>query len=445
MRFLALAMLLAAAPPQESAVRVAAFESDATPPLGHPLCGGWIKPVDGVHLPLLLKGVVLDDGRTRVVLASLDWCLLQTGAHDMFRGKIARAAGVPEIRASVHTTHTHGAPIADADAQRLLEKTPSPPAHLDLKFMEEVTDRAAAAVKEASGRLWPVTHVGRGRAKVEKFAGNRRLMVEGKIVTRYSAGAKDPAMREAPEGRIDPWLRTVTFFDGEKPLVRLHYYASHPQTITGDGKASPDVPGIARARIEKEEGIPHVYFTGCAGDVTAGKYNDGSRESQKAVADRLHAAMKESAAATEREPVSTLAWRTAEVRFAPRADPPLSETRQREVMASASAPPVQRLKAALWVAWYERLKTRPGVDLGLLQLGPVRILHLPGEAFIEYQLYAQGLRPEDFVAVAAYGESGPGYVCTDAAFTEGGYEPTMSRVGPPTEKLLKAGIAELLR
>jgi dienelactone hydrolase len=48
------------------------------------------------------------------------------------------------------------------------------------------------------------------------------------------------------------------------------------------------------------------------------------------------------------------------------------------------------------------------------------------------------------VAVAAYGEGGPGYICTDAALNEGGYEPTESRVGPPSEFRLKAAIAKLL-
>ena len=30
------------------AVHLSAFRVDATPPMGHSLCGGWIKPVEGV-------------------------------------------------------------------------------------------------------------------------------------------------------------------------------------------------------------------------------------------------------------------------------------------------------------------------------------------------------------------------------------------------------------
>ena len=97
------------------------------------------------------------------------------------------------------------------------------------------------------------------------------------------------------------------------------------------------------------------------------------------------------------------------------------------------------------VAWMERVRARPAVELSRLRIGPADLLHLPGEPFVEYQLHAQAAREDRFVAVAGYGEGGPGYICTDKAFAEGGYEPTASSVGPPTEAILKAAIEELLR
>ena len=41
------------------AFHLATFKVDATPPVDHPLCGGWIKPVVAVDDPLWLRGVVL--------------------------------------------------------------------------------------------------------------------------------------------------------------------------------------------------------------------------------------------------------------------------------------------------------------------------------------------------------------------------------------------------
>jgi len=50
------------------------------------------------------------------------------------------------------------------------------------------------------------------------------------------------------------------------------------------------------------------------------------------------------------------------------------------------------------------------------------VLHMPGELFVEYQLAAQRMRPNDTVCMAAYGDYGPGYIGTQIAYTQGGYE-----------------------
>ncbi|MCX8038095.1 MAG: hypothetical protein N3D11_13780 [Candidatus Sumerlaeia bacterium] len=423
---------------------MAYFSFDATPPIGHPLCGGWIKPLEVVDAPLMGKGIILSDGRTRYVLCALDWCELRTASYDLMRRKMAEAAAVPESQVALQTVHPHNAPMADLRAQELIERETSPPAHLDVTFMHAVAGRAAAAVRQAADRLEPFTHIGYGKAKVEKFASTRRIpQPNGKVLVR-SSSAKSATLHAAPEGRIDPWLRTVTFFNGSKPLVRLHYYASHPMSFYGDGRGSPDTPGWARAQLEAEEGIPHIYFTGCGGDVGAGKYNDGTPDARAALIERLVAGMKGAVAATTVTAATALVWKTAEVHFARRTEPEFSENHLRQVMADVQAPVARRLNAALALAFYERLAARPTIEISCLKIGPVRVIHLPGEPFVEYQIYAQSLKPDDFVAVAGYGDCGMGYICTDRAFAEGGYEPTVSLVGPPSEERLKSAIAQLL-
>jgi len=44
---------------------------------------------------------------------------------------------------------------------------------------------------------------------------------------------------------------------------------------------NPETAGMARERLDKEEGIPQIYFNGCGGNVAAGKHNDGSHESKE--------------------------------------------------------------------------------------------------------------------------------------------------------------------
>src|SRR5208337_1957393 len=183
------------------------------------------------------------------------------------------------------------------------------------------------AARDSLEKLQPLTHVACGKAKVEKFASNRRVpLPDGTIGIRLSH-CNDPVLIAAPEGLIDPWMRTITLFNQEHPIARLHYYASHPQSYYGQGHMNPDTTGIARERLDKEEGIRQIYFNGCAGNVAAGKYNDGSHERRIVLASRLYDGMKAAIAATGKPESATLAWRTVDVCFPLRQEPIFSDER----------------------------------------------------------------------------------------------------------------------
>jgi hypothetical protein len=421
--------------------RLATFCCDVTPPLGgHPLI--WVVPVAEVETPLLAKGVVLDDGQGRYVLCAIDWCGLCNSSHELFRSKIAQAAGTDATRVAIHTVHQHTAPYTDGDAQRLLDELDDVPRYVDFEVLDEVTDRLADSVRKSLETLQPFDRVGVGQAKVDRVASTRRIPIEGGKVRSRMSSCTDPELRALTEGKIDPKVKTITFARGDKPLARLHYYATHPQSFYGDPRACYDVPGFARERLEKKEGVFQIYFTGCSGDVAMGKYNDRSRRARDELTDRLYAGMEASVASTRLVPFEGLQWRSLPLALPARNDPGYTVEDNRAKMADAKANVVRRIRAATRVAYAQRAD-RP-IDLSLLVIGDVHVLHLPGESMVEFQLFAQQQKPDAFVAVAAYGDVGPGYICTEESFSEGGYEPTASRVAPHCEALLKAAICQLL-
>ena len=167
---------------------------------------------------------------------------------------------------------------------------------LDLKWHAKAVKDVADALKASLKNTVPFTHVGVGSAKIEQVASNRRIVVATarSKFTRTSA-TKNPSVREEPEGLIDPVLRTLSFWDGPKPLAALHYYATHPMSYYGDGMVSADFCGLARQKRQDENpNVFQIYFTGCAGNVTAGKYNDGAKENRPILRDRIYKAMKAS-------------------------------------------------------------------------------------------------------------------------------------------------------
>src|SRR5260370_31841815 len=160
---------------------LATFSCDATPPDGHPLCGGWIEPVRAVDAPLKALGVVLLGAGAPVVLCAVDWCGIRNDAHLAWRQALAKAAHTTADRVVVHCIHAHNAPFADTEAQKLIEANPGAPTSLDRKWFDKVVSKAADALLEALKDTAEFTHIGTGQAKVDNVTSNRPIVTHGKV------------------------------------------------------------------------------------------------------------------------------------------------------------------------------------------------------------------------------------------------------------------------
>lgn len=425
------------------ALHLATFAADVTPPIGHPLCGGWIEPVRGVDDPLRALGIILLGMGEPIVLCAVDWCGIRNDAHLAWCQALAKATHTVASNVCVHCVHPHNAPFADTGAQRLIEEVKGMPS-LDLKYFDEAVKRTADAAKAALAKTSPFTHIGIGQAKVNQVASNRRILGDdGKVKYTRTSATKKKEVRDEPEGPIDPWLKTLSFWNGDQSLAALHYYATHPMSYYGDGRVSADFCGLARQKRQQEDAkVFQIYFTGCAGNITAGKYNDGAPENRPILRDKIYDAMTAAWKATEKHAIKEWQWRLEPIKMPPRSEKSFSAEESKKVLDDPKQTTARRNNAAFQIAWLKRID-RP-IELACLDLGKVMLLHLPGEAFIEYQLKAQELRKDAIVCVASYGDDGPGYIPTNKAFLEGGYEPTVALAGP-SEDLLHRAMAKVLK
>lgn len=420
------------------AIQIAPFRADVTPPVGAPLCGGLVKPAAGVSEPLLALGMVLLSDDKPVVLCAIDFCEIRGADHIHWREVLAKAAGTLPERVALHSLHQHNAPLVDTAVQKLLPEI----GIIDTVATEKALAGIAASIEAALKKPQTVTHISAGEAKVSQVAGNRRVqVVNGKVGKMRGSASKDAELRALPEGLIDPMLKTISFWNGDTKLAALHYYATHPMSYYGDGIVSHDFAGIAREKRTQEDGVPHIYFTGCGGNIGAGKYNDGTPEMRPLLAERMHAAMVESEANARRVPLTTIAWRHVPVVLQPNPDFP--EERILKVMQNSATSTSQRITAALRIGF---IRHREPIPLTSLHLGDEAcLLHLPGESFVEYQLFAQQQRPGGFVCTASYGDGVTGYIPLEHSFEEGGYEPSQAYAAPNSEKVMKQTISDLLK
>ena len=428
--------------------QIATFSTDVTPPLGHPLIAGWREPAKTIKDRLSARGLALLGGGKPLVIVSIDWCELRNDAYDRWRDVLAKAAGTTRERVLVTTVHQHDAPYADLTAQKLLDAQGLPGSMFDPEFHEACVQRTAAALRESLKSKRRVTHYGIGAAKVEKVACNRRVQLKGSPprFNRYSS-TRDPQVRYAPDGEIDPLLKTLSFWEGERALVAISSYATHPMSYYGRGDVSYDFVGMAREmRQRADAGVFQVYVSGCAGDVTAAKYNDADYEGRVALARRLHDGMVAAWQGTRRYPLEKIGFRAVPIRFEPEASGKLAVAALKATLANEKASHQARSQAALGLSWHERCAAGQPVDLPAIDFGAAQFALLPAEAFVGYQLAAQKMRPDSFVMTAGYGECAPGYIPTAQTRAEGFVEEHgYCWVAPGAEKELLRALGEALK
>jgi hypothetical protein len=424
-------------------LRLATFDVDATPPVGSIMAYGPV--INTWDLGLRARGIVLLGAGKPIVLCSIDWIGLANDSQDEFKRVLAEAAGTIAERVAVHTVHQHDAPVCDFGAEKLLREAGLDPLSFESTFTRKVMYRLQEAISNSVKEAQPVTHIGLGEAEVFMVASNRRIQgADGRVrETRYTT-CKDSALRAEPEGLIDPMVSLVSFWNNEQPLAVLSYYATHPQSYYQTGLPNPDFPGIAR--FYRQLAVPqalHVHFNGAGGNLGAGKYNDGSHENRGILAMRLADGMERAWKSTKRETLTAddIAW-TVEQMALPSAKYP--ETLISEIL-SKSSDALTLTNNVSKIVFYNRCQEGRKIDVTCFSLGRARILHMPGELFVEYELAAKAERPDLFVAMAAYGDYGPEYICTDAAYKEGGYEASSaSGVLSGSERIVMSVIKKLL-
>lgn len=95
-------------------LQLASFRADLTPPIGEDACIGFMPNVSRVEHPLEMRGIVLrkvHGSRSDVyVVAALDDNGVCNSSDDLFRRRMADAAGTTPDRVALQSLHQHTAP-----------------------------------------------------------------------------------------------------------------------------------------------------------------------------------------------------------------------------------------------------------------------------------------------------------------------------------------------
>ncbi|HIE28277.1 TPA: hypothetical protein EYP66_13415 [Candidatus Poribacteria bacterium] len=353
------------------------------------------KPSESVHDPLFLHTMVMDDGELRMAILANDLCLISNDLINELRKMIANAGFAAE-HIFVATTHTHSGPVTGGD-------------NVDMEWLEGLKHKMVASVLLAEKRLQPV-RIGIGKGRCNVGMNRRERQPDGTI-----------RLGKNPDGPVDTELGVIRFDDMDgNPLALVLNYGCHGTTLGGHNyQISGDYMGEGIRLVEKQaKGQPDsMFLTGASGNVDPRHRVGESFEHVSELAEELAAdALSVNSQLTTQDVDATIQIFSKTINV-PR------KTEEVEKGADENI----------------------AIPVSLVRLNDLLLITFPGELFAEIGMELKRRSPSANTFIVGYCNGSVGYLPTQQAYEEGGYEVNATHCSPEAEIVFVDGVSEMMR
>lgn len=367
----------------------------------------------GVHDDLTATALVFDNGRKKLALVACDLLCLNEYIVDRIRAAVGG-----EIEVLICCSHTHSGPIGYADQRS---------GHRERVFIDNLVEKIGNAVKEAAATVQPA-RISWAQSTADIAVNRREKLENGKMI-----------IGENPNGIADRsvLILSVMGLDGKR-LATLVNFACHGTVFGPDNLlVSADWIGVMRARVEKALGGKILFLQGATGDLNP-KMGWGREDCWQMVVEQGERVAEVVIAACQgtQKPLKgtelDLARREIWLPFEEKAEAPTPPTIYRKrILAMANLPEwlsfLTDFLLNIRYPWKSRLETRDGFWATPLRINAVRIDHFSlvtfgCETFTGIGMKVKDYVPGGFIMFASITDGCIGYLPTDEAHAEGGYE-----------------------
>ncbi|MGN7722412.1 hypothetical protein [Chitinophaga sp. 22620] len=359
--------------------------TDITPPLEVGLLTssvhGLYEPFQSVRLPLKARVLVLGTEQDLVAVVSLDLLALNdTAAGGWQQFKKGLSDIIPPDRIIITCTHTHNGP--ESVALSGLYLTP-----VYKQWLATVQQQVKRAILEAALAARPC-HTSVAVATLEGYSMQRRIPTpEGVMMSDALQPIAPELLNREP---VDRRVHTVRFEDPDgDAIATLVHAVCHPVHEMCLPHISAEFPGEMCLALEAsgKHGMP-LFLNGAAGDINPPTVSAGPAYAQQ------HGKALAALAGRERGVPCAGAFRCIHSEIQLPVRPEAGVTKAAEALARFNA----------------------------IAIGPLALVFIPGEPFTETAFAIERDSPFEHTIITAYAENTIGYVPTEAAFEEGGYE-----------------------
>lgn len=379
--------------------------ADITPPLEVGLLTssvhGLYEPFESVRLPLKARVLVVKSSQEPIAIVSLDLLSLNdtsVGGWDKFKESIAGVVAAEKI--IVCYTHTHSAPESGAISDLYLTN-----AYRD--WLKDMQAKIRHAIEEAFNNAEACT-VGITSGELTGYSLQRRIKTPAGIVMSDSI---QPIAKELLDIQpVDRRIRSVHFHSIKKNGVATMVHAiCHPVHEMCMPHVSSEFPGEMCNELElsSESGMP-LFLNGAAGDTNPPTVSMGPVYAQQhgvAIAGLVKKAKQQMMLDT-----SSFAFSGDRVQLKIRSGSNVNN--ELDALARINA----------------------------IRIGSLAIVFLPGEPFVETAFEIEDQSPFDQTIIVGFSENNIGYIPTEEAFEQGGYE-----IGPGKWSFLERDACRRIR
>lgn len=420
---------------------------DITPPLGAELSGYfYARHASGVLDPLEINAVAVSNGTDTAILMAIDFIGIRMNYMDRIRDLVSERTGVPAENVLVAALHQHtSCCLSDDRSTNLTDKA----------YIDVLLRKFADAAKLAMDDLKDAVMCAAAREVAEPIAFVRRYFTaDGGVAT-------NPSSKLVLTGRCDEadnTVRLVRFRRENAKDIAIVNFSTHPDVIGGD-LMSADWPGFTRRFVEADNpDVSCLFFTGCQGDSNhydyfkpkeqrlKGERYEHSRYMGRTVADAVKAAWD----STEEVGGDAISGRI-EIVYNRTNTQDIEKYDEYKAWYSdyeaGKIEPKPHITELAYASRIIKLRTSPifrPVPLTVISIGGAAFVGFGGEAFTAYGQAVRDLAPGKFVMCAVCANGYEGYLPTQKAFEQGGYESKSSLFTPTLEQEILDTLKEML-
>ena len=393
---------------QSQGLRAGAFTVNITPSKPVPLSGyaGRAQPSTGVHDSIYARAFVFDDGQTLACLIQADLIGFSFEFADEINLEVEKRTGIPRQNSFLVAAHNHGAPSTRAYGETATE-------NLALYLIELRSKLVEAAIRAWESRIPVKTGYAEGTCRMNI---NRRAR-------HYAGGIW---LGRNPEGPCDHTVGVLRLDNMNDQTVALMVNWPCHATVNGQENSliTGDWPGSTVRYLEKnfKAGIPIGMFAGASGDINPiyGPHNNFGE--MDAIGLILGEEVVKITSAISTRPGGKLAVLSRELSV------PGKQRSTGRMMPNETLIPGDSVK----------------LRLSVLKIGTLAFTGISGELMTEIGMEIKKGSPFRQTQVITHCNGNSGYLCTDAAYREGGYEPMVSGTMPGIGRIIVENMLKML-